>query len=195
VLASRMAAQPPGSPNARRVSTPSGLRGESTLRTECFGAGLRPRGVASPTCEAPACPPHCSCVDDSTTLPMNERQSVSIRVTLTSARCQEIFAVLARGHEGGSMYVTIRSYGGGDEVTDALIAREQDIRNVIGTIDGFRAYYLVRTADGPTTISVFEDQAGAEASSAAAAAYIRENMADVSLGAPQITTGESVLSF
>jgi hypothetical protein len=81
------------------------------------------------------------------------------------------------------------------ELTDALVAREQDIRNVIGTIDGFRAYYLVRTADGPTTISVFDDQAGAEASTAAAAAYIRENMADVSPGAPQLTTGETVLSF
>ncbi len=57
-----------------------------------------------------------------------------------------------------------------------------DIRNVITTIDGFRAYYLLRTAEGATTISVFDDQAGGEASTAAAADYVRENMADVSPG-------------
>jgi hypothetical protein len=114
---------------------------------------------------------------------------------LTSLPCQNIFAVQARGYEGGKHVRDHPQLRRSNELTDALVAREQDIRNVIGTIDGFRAYYLVRTADGPTTISVFDDQAGAEASTAAAAAYIRENMADVSPGAPQLTTGETVLSF
>jgi hypothetical protein len=119
-----------------------------------------------------------------------------IRLTLTSLPCQNIFAVQARGYEGGKHvrdHPQLRRRQRAHR--DALVAREQGIRNVIGTIDGFRAYYLVRTADGPTTISVFDDQAGAEASTAAAAAYIRENMADVSPGAPQVTTGETVLSF
>jgi hypothetical protein len=93
------------------------------------------------------------------------------------------------------MFVTIRSYGGGSALADALAEREDDIRNVITTIDGFRAYYLLRTAEGATTISVFDDQAGAEASTAAAADYVRENMADVSPGPPQVTTGEVALSF
>jgi hypothetical protein len=99
------------------------------------------------------------------------------------------------GSEEESMFVTIRSYGGGSALADALAEREQDIRGVIGTIDGFRAYYLLRTAEGATTISVFDDQAGAEASTAAAAAYVRENMADMSPGPPQVITGEVALSF
>jgi hypothetical protein len=93
------------------------------------------------------------------------------------------------------LYATIRSYSGGGGFADALVEREEDIRSVVGSIDGFRAYYLVRTADGVTTISVFDDQAGAEASTSAAAAYVSENLADVSPGAPQVTTGEVALSF
>jgi heme-degrading monooxygenase HmoA len=93
------------------------------------------------------------------------------------------------------MYATIRSYSGGGGFADALVERESDIRSVIGSIDGFRGYYVLRTADGVTTISVFDDQAGAEASTSAAAAYVAENMADTSPGPPQVTTGEVVLSF
>ena len=93
------------------------------------------------------------------------------------------------------MYVTIRSYDGGSEFADRLVEREQDIRDVISAIDGFRAYYLVRTSDGPTTISVFEDKAGADASAAAAADYVTDNLLDVSPASPRVATGEVALSF
>jgi hypothetical protein len=92
------------------------------------------------------------------------------------------------------MYVTIRSYSEGT-LADLLVEREGEIKDVIGGIDGFRAYYAVRTGGGTTTISVFNDQAGAEASTAAAATYIAENLADASFGAPQVTTGEAAVSF
>ena len=93
------------------------------------------------------------------------------------------------------MYATIRSYSG-SELADALATRESEIRDVIGAIDGFRAYYLIRTTDGnAVTVSVFDDQAGAEASTGAAADYVRENLADVAPGPPEVTTGEVVLSF
>ena len=45
------------------------------------------------------------------------------------------------------MYATIRSYSG-QALADALATRESDIRQVIATIAGFHAYYLVRTTDG-----------------------------------------------
>lgn len=92
------------------------------------------------------------------------------------------------------MYATIRSYSGGD-LADVLAAREDEIKEVIGSIDGFRSYHAVRTADGTTTMSVFDDQAGAEASTSAAAAWISENLPDASFGAPQVTTGEVAVSF
>jgi hypothetical protein len=92
------------------------------------------------------------------------------------------------------MHVTIREYSGGD-LADALVGREDDVRGVIASIDGFRSYYAVRTGEGTTTISVFDDQAGAEASTKAAAAWIAENLPDASFGAPQVTSGEVVFSF
>ena len=93
------------------------------------------------------------------------------------------------------MYATIRSYSG-QELADALAAREDDIRQVVGTIAGFRAYYLVRTTDGnAVTISVFDDQAGAEESTRAAAAWVGENMAGFSPSPPQVTTGEVAFSL
>ena len=61
-------------------------------------------------------------------------------------------------------------------------------------IDGFQAYYVVRDNDGPTTISVFEDQAGALESIRAAAEWVAENLADLG-GAPPSDTGEVVFSF
>jgi hypothetical protein len=93
------------------------------------------------------------------------------------------------------MYATIRSYSGGAGLADALVAHKDEVRELISTIDGFRAYYLLRTTDGATTISVFADQEGAQASNAAAAKWLAENLADVSPGSPQVTAGEVALSF
>ncbi|HZO62472.1 MAG TPA: hypothetical protein VFB35_05770 [Gaiellaceae bacterium] len=93
------------------------------------------------------------------------------------------------------MYATVRTYSGGSEFVDALVARQDDIRSVITAIDGFRAYYLVRTAGGATTISVFANQDGAQESTSAAAAWVAANIPDVSPGPPQVTGGEVALSF
>ena len=92
------------------------------------------------------------------------------------------------------MYATIRSYSESG-LADVLVEREGEVKDLISTIDGFRAYYAVRTGAGTTTISVFDDQAGAEASTAAAAGWIAENLQDASFGAPQVSTGEVAVSF
>jgi len=93
------------------------------------------------------------------------------------------------------MYAAIRTYGGGDAFTDALQQNEDAIRGILTPIGGFRAYYIVRGSDGPTTVSVFDDQAGADESVQAAAAWVGENLSDVAPGAPAVTTGEVVASF
>ena len=93
------------------------------------------------------------------------------------------------------MYTTIRSYSG-SELADVLATRESDIREAIWAIAGFQAYYLIRTTDGDAvTVSVFDDQAGAEESTREAAAWIKENLADMSVSPPQVTSGEVVFSF
>ncbi|MGH3009595.1 MAG: hypothetical protein ACRDLM_09375 [Gaiellaceae bacterium] len=92
------------------------------------------------------------------------------------------------------MYVTVRAYQGNTELADALVERESELRGVLGGIDGFRAYYLLKLAEGTTTVSVYDDQAGAEASTEAAAAWLAENLPDLT-ATPYVTAGEAVVSF
>jgi len=92
------------------------------------------------------------------------------------------------------MYATVRAYQGNTDLADALVENESEVRRIIGEIDGFRAYYLIRLAEGTTTVSVFDSQAAAEESTRVAAAWLAENLPD--LGAtPYVTAGEVVLSF
>ena len=93
------------------------------------------------------------------------------------------------------MYAVIRAYNGNTELADRLAERENDLREVIGSIDGFKAYYLLALTEGTSSISVFEDQAGAEESSRAAAAWLAENLPDVNVAAPYVTAGEVVVAF
>ena len=93
------------------------------------------------------------------------------------------------------MYAVIRAYAGNSDLADALVEHEEDIRRVIGGINGFKAYYLLKLAEGTSTISVFENQEGAEESSRAAAAWLGENLPDLNVAAPYVTAGEVLVGF
>jgi hypothetical protein len=97
--------------------------------------------------------------------------------------------------EETTMYAVIRAYSGNRELADTLAEHTEDIRQVISGINGFKAYYLLKIAEGTTTISVFEDQAGAEESNRAAAAWLAENLPDLEVAAPYVTAGEVLVGF
>jgi 4-diphosphocytidyl-2C-methyl-D-erythritol kinase len=92
------------------------------------------------------------------------------------------------------MYATVRSYTG-NELADALVQNESEVKRLISEIDGFKAYYLVRTGEGAASVSVYDDESGAQQSNRAAAEWLRENLPDVSGAAPTISAGEVVISF
>jgi heme-degrading monooxygenase HmoA len=92
------------------------------------------------------------------------------------------------------MYVTIRAYQGNTELADALAARADELRGVIGDIDGFQAYYLLKLKEGTTTLSVFDTQEGANASNEAAANWLKENLPDLP-ATPYVTAGEAIVTF
>jgi hypothetical protein len=48
---------------------------------------------------------------------------------------------------------------------------------------------------GAVSFTVCDDEAGAEASTRAAAAWIAENLPDLSITAPEVSSGEVALSF
>jgi heme-degrading monooxygenase HmoA len=93
------------------------------------------------------------------------------------------------------MYATVRTYSGSSDLADALVEKESDVKRLISAIDGFRAYYLVRTGDGAVSVSVYDDQAGAEESTRQAAEWIRDNLSDLSVGQPQVSAGEVEIAF
>jgi 4-diphosphocytidyl-2C-methyl-D-erythritol kinase len=93
------------------------------------------------------------------------------------------------------MHATVRIYSGANDLADALVERKDEVKQIISEIDGFKAYYLVRTSDGATSISVYDNEAGAEQSNRVAAAWVAENLPDLRITAPQISAGEVAISF
>lgn len=93
------------------------------------------------------------------------------------------------------MHAVLRSYPGNRELADALAARADEVSAVIRDVPGVRGYYLIRTADGTVSVTVADDAAGTEASNAAAASWLRENMADLAVNPPQTSSGEVLISL
>jgi hypothetical protein len=70
------------------------------------------------------------------------------------------------------------------------------VKSAMKDVPGFRAYYIISTSDGgAVSFTVCDDEAGAEASTRAAAAWIAENLPDLSITAPVVSSGEVALSF
>lgn len=93
------------------------------------------------------------------------------------------------------MHAVIRAYSGNSELADVLVERADEVREVIGGVEGFKAYYVLKLAEGTSTVGVFETRDGAEESSRAAAAWLAEAVPDLNVQAPYVTGGEVVLSF
>lgn len=93
------------------------------------------------------------------------------------------------------MYAVIRAYPGNSDLADRLAERSDEVRSLIGGIDGFKAYYLLKLSEGTSTVSIFENEQGAEESSRVAAAWLAENLPELNVAPPYVTAGEVVLSF
>jgi heme-degrading monooxygenase HmoA len=93
------------------------------------------------------------------------------------------------------MYATIRNYAGNAGLADALVERESEVRDIVSGIAGFKAYYLIKTADGAASVSVFDDEAGASESTSAAGAWVAENLPEHAGTPPQVSAGEVVITF
>ena len=86
------------------------------------------------------------------------------------------------------MYATIRSYTD-RALADALAGRADEIRTVMSGVPGVRAYYLVQTGDGTVSVTVCDDEAGAEASTRTAADWLGANMPDLHGATPTVASG------
>ena len=90
------------------------------------------------------------------------------------------------------MYASIRRYEGVDRATATDVARRGsgEVRERLSKRPGFVAYELVIGETSIAAITIFESWVTAEESNVQAAAWIRDNIADVNWPEPQITAGE-----
>ncbi len=93
------------------------------------------------------------------------------------------------------MYAAVRRYEGVADPGEAGRRVAEGFVPLLKEIRGFVAYYWVDAGDGVmASTSVFEDRAGAEASTEKAAEWVRDNLASLLPNPPQVTAGEVVAS-
>jgi quinol monooxygenase YgiN len=90
------------------------------------------------------------------------------------------------------MHVAIRRYRLDPTSVDEVMRQvSEGFIPLIKDADGFLAYYALNAGAGEiATVSVFEDQAGAEQSVRMAADWVRQNLAALLPDPPEITAGE-----
>ena len=94
------------------------------------------------------------------------------------------------------MYAAVRHYASAQGLVEGIVANEGEIRALLQDIPGFRAYYIVDTGGGSaTSVSVYEDRAGAEASTAAARGWVAANLPGIAGSPPQVGEGEVAVAF
>jgi heme-degrading monooxygenase HmoA len=94
------------------------------------------------------------------------------------------------------MYIVIRRYTGASELADALVQRQQEVKDLISGVPGFRAYHALRTDWGDVaTLTICDDRAGTDESIRRAAVWVRSNLPRVEMRPAEITEGETILSF
>ena len=90
------------------------------------------------------------------------------------------------------MHVAIRRYQvDPGSVSEIVRHANEGFIPIIKDVEGFLAYYVVNAGAGEVaTVSVFEDQAGAEESIRVAADWVRQNLAALLPNPPEIISGE-----
>lgn len=93
------------------------------------------------------------------------------------------------------MYATIRIYSEAEGLADAVAEHKAEIIDLFRQIGGFRSYHIVKTGPASaTSITVYDSQAGVEASTQVARDWIAAYLADLSISAPQVLVGEVAMS-
>ena len=93
------------------------------------------------------------------------------------------------------MYAAVRRYEGVTDLQEAARLVSEGFVPLISQVPGFLAYYWVDAGEGiMASTSVFENRAGAEASTERAADWVRENIASLLPTPPIATAGEVVAS-
>jgi hypothetical protein len=93
------------------------------------------------------------------------------------------------------MHAVIRKYTASPDVVTEARPKLQHLEQTMRATPGFVAYYFLETDDGVATITITEDENGTTESMSRAANWVQQNLESrAALGAPEVTTGEVLLS-
>jgi hypothetical protein len=93
------------------------------------------------------------------------------------------------------MYIVIRTWTNAGALADAMQQRQQEVTDILTAVPGFVAYYVTRAGETVTSVTVCETQAGTQESTRRAGEWVKQNLTGTSIGAPQVTEGETFLQF
>ncbi len=93
------------------------------------------------------------------------------------------------------MHAVIRKYTASRDVIEEARPKMPHLEQTMRQTPGFVAYYFLETEDGIATITITEDEAGTTESMGRAANWVQQNLQNAaSLGAPEVTRGEALIS-
>jgi hypothetical protein len=94
------------------------------------------------------------------------------------------------------MHATVRRYKGiAPGAVAELTRRRADVEAVLKGVPGLVTYHLLKTDEGITSVSVYENQAGIEEANRRVADWIKQNMPTSIPNAPEIVMGEVVMDI
>src|SRR5690349_1230252 len=94
--------------------------------------------------------------------------------------------------EERAMYAVVRRYRS-PQLIDELAQNQDAVEALITGIPGFVSYTILRTDDGGITLSVYQDQAGAEESIRQARTWVQANVSAAAQSPAEVSQGEVVL--
>ncbi len=89
------------------------------------------------------------------------------------------------------MYAVVRQYTSSSDLRDIEREKGASLEEAMRSLPGFVAYYLISDGATVSTVTICNDQAGADASMQKAADWVKANLpANSGLSAPQVSRGE-----
>lgn len=93
------------------------------------------------------------------------------------------------------MYAIVRRYTGADGLIDTLVRRQDEVRQLIGSVAGFVSYQAIRSGDQLITVSICHDRQGAEETTRRAAEWVRQQVPVDQVRVPEVVVGDLFLEF
>ena len=93
------------------------------------------------------------------------------------------------------MHMVVRTWTQAGTLADTMVERSQEVTDLLKAVPGFVAYYATRSGDTLTTVTVCEGQEGTQESTRRAGEWAKQHVTGGTVGAPQITEGETFIQF